>query len=91
MNGAGLQSIIIVLVNCYILYTAMPDVEKRLSTVYILLDVFLQTLLYNLAITLLAFIGIFMLGISPNYFISFTLMPLLFNYLWIKAALNPNE
>lgn len=64
--------------------------EKVYSSVYMMLEIVVQTFLCNLAFVILGEIFVFMSVVSTNL-LSYGTMHLLFIFLWQRASLNPEE
>lgn len=73
-------------------YRNYPTIqEKKLSTAYILLEIFLQILVSNIVLTAIGY-GLYTLGVgSAKTYIGFGTLPLVFVFIWHKVAQNPEE
>lgn len=67
--------------------------EKKFSTVYILIETFLQNFMINLVLTVFSLLMYYLFGVSPEQYrvLAYGMFPLCMVFIWYQAAQNPDQ
>lgn len=91
LPGIGSFAIINVLFDFYILYMFLPDIEKKLSTAYMVLEILLQIFLCNCVLVAIGYPLLYMGFGSAMSYLGYGMLPAVFIFIWKKVQENPEE